>query len=367
MFLVFRYLAAYPGGLAREHRRKCGFDVLFTTHTISPRLLNRVAELSCDLGKIDLLVELGVSLETPRLTATHGFLRCVSLCVEAAGYPSDHAEGAPGSLEPLVAELFERVRSGTFGKPCLSEGLLAWHGRFCELLGLRRREPARCGFRRRRESRIDWTTTSGALIVGPPPEEILGDLEKLQDWLVLPVEGRATAFLKAGTAFHCILRIQPFLVLNELMAYLVALDTLGGTGVNGHSLLTCEPLLSDLSALFSAFDEGTWSGDLTRWLEFFVDAVRSQVGEVTRGLLRDHAKLAPVAVPEPLEPGLNDRQIRALSLLRTSGRLTNREYRKLFSVSNKTAHQELRILVDRRMVRRVGFGRSVEYLPVARQ
>ena len=63
------------------------------------------------------------------------------------------------------------------------------------------------------------------------------------------------------------------------------------------------------------------------------------------------------------ELGLNDRQIRVLKLMVNEDRIfTNREYRQLFNVTNKTASTDLNGLVERRMVQTRGKGRSVEYL-----
>ena len=63
------------------------------------------------------------------------------------------------------------------------------------------------------------------------------------------------------------------------------------------------------------------------------------------------------------ELGLNDRQIETLRLMVNEGQtLTNRKYRNMFKVTNKTAASDLKTLVKKRMVQVRGRGRSVEYL-----
>ena len=59
--------------------------------------------------------------------------------------------------------------------------------------------------------------------------------------------------------------------------------------------------------------------------------------------------------------GLNERQARALAILAERGRITNREYRETFGVSNATAHADLRGLVKRGLVERAGAGRGAFY------
>ena len=63
------------------------------------------------------------------------------------------------------------------------------------------------------------------------------------------------------------------------------------------------------------------------------------------------------------ELGLNDRQIEALRLMVNEGKVfTNREYRQLFKVMNKTASTDLNTLVKKEIVIIRGRGRNVEYL-----
>ncbi|MDD4179844.1 MAG: putative DNA binding domain-containing protein [Candidatus Margulisbacteria bacterium] len=61
--------------------------------------------------------------------------------------------------------------------------------------------------------------------------------------------------------------------------------------------------------------------------------------------------------------GLNKRQIRALAIVGEHGAITNREYREAFNVSHKTAHLELTLLEDKRLVKSEGAGRSTRYIP----
>ena len=60
--------------------------------------------------------------------------------------------------------------------------------------------------------------------------------------------------------------------------------------------------------------------------------------------------------------GLNKRQIRAMQMIAEHGSITNREYREAFNVSHKTAHIELTMLDDKRLVLTEGAGRSTRYI-----
>lgn len=64
--------------------------------------------------------------------------------------------------------------------------------------------------------------------------------------------------------------------------------------------------------------------------------------------------------------GLNRRQIRVLAIIQEHGSVTNREYREAFNVSHKTAHLELTMLEDKKLVKSEGAGRSTRYIGIAR-
>jgi len=63
--------------------------------------------------------------------------------------------------------------------------------------------------------------------------------------------------------------------------------------------------------------------------------------------------------------GLNKRQKRALDHVTEHGSISNKEYREMFNISHKTAHLELTMLSDKKILFCQGAGRSTRYvLPV---
>lgn len=67
--------------------------------------------------------------------------------------------------------------------------------------------------------------------------------------------------------------------------------------------------------------------------------------------------------------GLNKRQKRALDFIAEHGSISNKGYREMFSISHKTAHLELTMLVDKKLLLCQGAGRSTKYIlpPVSGQ
>lgn len=62
-----------------------------------------------------------------------------------------------------------------------------------------------------------------------------------------------------------------------------------------------------------------------------------------------------------LRLGLNERQIKAVMYTKEKGKITNREYQELNSVSNKTSYLELSALVEKRVFVVEGSGKKVVY------
>ncbi|MEA3340825.1 MAG: helix-turn-helix domain-containing protein [Chloroflexota bacterium] len=62
--------------------------------------------------------------------------------------------------------------------------------------------------------------------------------------------------------------------------------------------------------------------------------------------------------------GLKERPIKAMLFAREQGRVTNRDYRQLNQVSNKTAYLELGELMAKGLLKRQGAGKAVEYILV---
>jgi two-component system response regulator HydG len=88
----------------------------------------------------------------------------------------------------------------------------------------------------------------------------------------------------------------------------------------------------------------------------------------TRASAGTEAPPAPSEVAAGSQPpGLNPRQAHVWPLLLARGEIRRRQYQELFEepVSTRTANYDLQDMVDRGLLRRLGRGRAVRYVPVA--
>lgn len=60
--------------------------------------------------------------------------------------------------------------------------------------------------------------------------------------------------------------------------------------------------------------------------------------------------------------GLSERQIQVIRFVQERGAITNRDYRKMFGLSDEAARQELSGITKERLLKREGSGRSVRYI-----
>jgi len=137
---------------------------------------------------------------------------------------------------------------------------------------------------------------------------------------------------------------------------------------NTEKLLSCDASMPRNPTIFNIF-----------YLAGIVESVGSGIERMTNALknaglpeLKIEANhvdftlvfLKDVYTEEYLQKlGLNERQIKAVMYVKEKGRITNREYRELNKVSNKTAYLELEDLVKREIFSTEGIGKALTYVP----
>ncbi|MGA2676877.1 MAG: hypothetical protein ABSE83_08305 [Methanobacterium sp.] len=102
--------------------------------------------------------------------------------------------------------------------------------------------------------------------------------------------------------------------------------------------------------------------DVTEWLEYFTDGVATSIKAVKEkvlGLSKDIKILK-----ERGQIALNDRQMKIVEWIVNEGKITNRDIRNMFGISDNAALDEIRKLMNFDVIKREGEGRSVHYVLV---
>ena len=97
-------------------------------------------------------------------------------------------------------------------------------------------------------------------------------------------------------------------------------------------------------------------------LEYFTDGVATSIKAVKEkvlGLSKDIKILK-----ERGQIALNDRQMKIVEWIVNEGKITNRDIRNMFGISDNAALDEIRKLMNFDVIKREGEGRSVHYVLV---
>jgi Fic family protein len=199
--------------------------------------------------------------------------------------------------------------------------------------------------------------TRAVIYTPPPPGEVPALMHDLVVWL--GSESVVHPVLVAGLAQFQLVQIHPFVDGNGRTSRLLSTLCLYRTGYDFKRLFTLSEYYDrDRAQFYQAIQTVRERGmDLTSWLEFFVDGLATQLGEVkARGEL---AIRRDVLVREH---NLNERQAQAVGFLLEQPELAIEELEKLCpEVNRRTLQRDLQGLVEKRVLKLTGAARAARY------
>ena len=101
-------------------------------------------------------------------------------------------------------------------------------------------------------------------------------------------------------------------------------------------------------------------GDLTAWLEYFSDGVAASVNAVKERILRLSSER--LRRDKKGQIALTERQMRIIEELNKDGKITNRDIRRMFKLSNRGAMDEIKRMQALGILKTAGKGRNVHYI-----
>ncbi len=100
--------------------------------------------------------------------------------------------------------------------------------------------------------------------------------------------------------------------------------------------------------------------DLTKWLEYFTEGVNVSLSAVKERVLRLSSE--KLRKNKKGQIALTERQMRIIEHINMSGNITNREVRKMFTLSNRVALDEINKLIELEILEPKGKGRNTHYV-----
>ncbi len=205
--------------------------------------------------------------------------------------------------------------------------------------------------------------TTGEVVFMPPTTEqvspLVGEFIK---WFNSQKVNEIDPVIEAGITHYEIVRIHPFVDGNGRTARVMATLALFKRGFDTKRFFALDDYYDqDRRSYYEALksvDQSTI--DLTSWLEYFTQGVAISIKAVKEralSLSRDVKILKKKG-----QIALTERQMKIVERIMENGRITNREIREIFNISNRAVMDEISKLLRLKVIKSMGKGRSVHYI-----
>jgi Fic family protein len=191
--------------------------------------------------------------------------------------------------------------------------------------------------------------TREVIYTPPSPLEVPHLMNDFVSWL--NKAKNVSSILIAGIAQFQFVHIHPFVDGNGRTARILSTLILYKTGYDFKRLFTISEFYDkDRPAYYQAIQSVRRNKmDMTTWLSYFVEGLRSQMKEIQHKgeqLIKQDAELQKIK-----KIGLNKRQQKAIERLIKKGSITVNEYQSAASCIRRTAQRDLEELVEKKIVR----------------
>jgi len=243
---------------------------------------------------------------------------------------SDYLEGGEPITEALLREIHKRLVRGVRGNSALP------------------------GEYRKIQNYIVNSRSGERIYTPPPPFEVPQMMAEFIVWLQR--ESQINSVLLAGIAQFQLVHIHPFIDGNGRTARLLSTLCLYRTGYDFKRLFTISEYYDrDRAAYYKALQTvREHAMDMTGWLEYFTEGLSAQMREVQ--VTAEHVIRRDVILAKARRSGLKDRPVSLLGFLLNAGKATIVECERELKVNRRTLQRDLKVLVEKGLVREVGTG-----------
>jgi Fic family protein len=202
----------------------------------------------------------------------------------------------------------------------------------------------------------------GEVVFQPPPaNKVPGLMKDFVSWLNSDSANELYPVILSGISHYEFVRIHPFVdgngrtarALSTLILYLKGFDTKRFFALDDY-------YNEDRNRYYAALQTvDSKTLDITKWLEYFCEGVAVSMNKVKETILQ--LSLDKRVKDKRGQIFLNERQIKILKYLQTNPRIDSSEIQKMFSVSRETANRIIRILLEKKLIKRSGKGKATYY------
>jgi len=219
-----------------------------------------------------------------------------------------------------------------------------------------------CGVYRNRYVVVGNRFTGEVFFRPPQNREVPGLVKDLLKWINSEESKELDPIIEAGIIHYELVRIHPFVdgngrttrVLATLILYLRGFDTKQFFCLDDY-------YDSDRPAYYKTLQSVKPDTlDLTNWLEYFTEGVNVSTEAVKERIVRLSSKRLRKAKGRQIS--LTERQMRIIEFINQNGKITNRDIRDMFKLSDEGALKEIKKLINLEIIKSEGKGRALHYI-----
>jgi Fic family protein len=217
------------------------------------------------------------------------------------------------------------------------------------------------GVFRNRQVFVGNRMTGEVIFMPPPTEQVPQLVDGFFEWFNSVEAEDIDPVAQAGITHYELVRIHPFVDGNGRTARVMSTLVFYKRGFDVKRFFALDDYYDhDRRSYYAALrsvDQKTL--DLTGWLEYFIDGVTVSIKAVKEkiiGLSKDIKLLK-----EKGQVALTERQMKIVERMIAKGDATNRDIRNMFNISNRAALDEITKLLNLKVIKRKGKGRSLRY------
>ncbi|MDI6788853.1 MAG: Fic family protein [Planctomycetota bacterium] len=204
---------------------------------------------------------------------------------------------------------------------------------------------------------------TGEVIFEPPKnEKVPGLIKNLVDWINSPQANELDPVIETGIIHYEFVRIHPFIDGNGRTGRVLATWLLYQRGFDAKQFFSLDDYYdSDRQAYYGALRKiNPKTQDLTEWLEYFTEGVKTSIEAVKERVIRLSSER--LRKTRKGQIALTERQMKIVEFIVQNGKITNKDVREMFKISDRAALKEIRKLVDLTVIKHEGKGRSLVYI-----
>ena len=204
---------------------------------------------------------------------------------------------------------------------------------------------------------------TGEIFFRPPQnQEVPGLVKDLLGWINSEESKELDPIIEAGVLHYEFVRIHPFVDGNGRTARVLAALILYLRGFDTNQFFCLDDYYdSDRPAYYKALQSVKPDTlDLTNWLEYFVEGVNISTEAVKERIVRLSSKRLRKAKGRQI--ALTERQMKIIEFINQNGKITNKDVREMFKLSNRVALDEVNKLIELQLLKPNGKGRALHYI-----